>query len=518
LLTSIYTSEALLAYVVLGDGLTEDLRTIRVTYLAATGDTGAVNAFYPAFSPNVVAVGGTTLTLNPDNSYDGEIGWSGSGGGPSQYETEPTYQMLVQNTGYRTIPDVSFLADPSSGAAVYDTYDVSNGDPWDEAGGTSLATPCLAGLMALVNQGRVAAGSQIFNDSNPAEILNALYSAPSSDFHDDLGGSNGTSKTGLLDPSRYDMVTGLGSPIANLLVPYLINWKALSFSTDSLPESTVGVDYNQTISASGGSGSLNVTYKVTSGTIPTGLNFNAANNQLVISGTPTESGTVDFDVTVTDSIGYSFTQSYTLTINPAVSITPDSIPEGTVDEDYGEIIAASGGTGNVSVGFEITAGSIPSGLDFTVSGNELTIEGIPSFSGSVSFVVTATDAVGAVTQQGYTLTINPASGPVNISSDVSVKRSGFSYNFALHEFVQTITLTNTSSSTLFGSLALQLTSLSSNATLANADGTFEGDPVIDFLSAGQSLAAGQSITVTLYFKDPTLHSITYGTQVWQNLS
>jgi hypothetical protein len=100
-----------------------------------------------------------------------------------------------------------------------------------------------------------------------------------------------------------------------------------------------------------------------------------------------------------------------------------------------------------------------------------------------------------------------------------VSRSGFRYDFVHHDFVQTITITNTSGSALLGPLALQLTNLSSNATLANASGTdANGNPYIDFTTPSGQLAAGQSITVTLYFKDPTLKAITYGTQVWEGLS
>jgi hypothetical protein len=86
-----------------------------VTFVASTGDYGAADPEYPAFSPNVVAVGGTSLTLSANNSYNGETGWGyysnavgtfiGSGGGISLYEAEPAFQQGVQSTGYRTTPD-----------------------------------------------------------------------------------------------------------------------------------------------------------------------------------------------------------------------------------------------------------------------------------------------------------------------------------------------------------------------------------------------------------------------------
>ena len=129
-----------------------------VTFLAATGDYGAPSG-YPAYSPNVVAVGGTTLFVNPDSSYNSELGWSGSGGGQSLYESEPTYQQSVESSGARENPDVSFEADPNTGVPVYDTYDFGAANPWAQIGGTSLATPCWGALVAIADQMRATQGS-----------------------------------------------------------------------------------------------------------------------------------------------------------------------------------------------------------------------------------------------------------------------------------------------------------------------------------------------------------------------
>ena len=128
-----------------------------VTFFAATGDTGEP-AGYPAYSPNVVAVGGTSLTLS-GSAYQGETGWSGSGGGISLYESQPSYQqgVVTQSSAYRTAPDVAMDANPGTGVAIYDSYDYPS-NPWLQIGGTSLATPLWAGLMAVVDQGRSLAG------------------------------------------------------------------------------------------------------------------------------------------------------------------------------------------------------------------------------------------------------------------------------------------------------------------------------------------------------------------------
>src|SRR5271157_3262093 len=82
-----------------------------VAFVFSTGDSGAP-AEYPAYSPNVVAVGGTSLyTKSIKGQYGSEIGWSGSGGGVSLYEPTPSYQSSNEvNYGMRSVPDVSWLA------------------------------------------------------------------------------------------------------------------------------------------------------------------------------------------------------------------------------------------------------------------------------------------------------------------------------------------------------------------------------------------------------------------------
>ena len=164
-----------------------------VVITASAGDSG-YGARYPAASPYVVAVGGTSLSLNADNSYKSETAWSGTGSGCSAYEAKPSSQA-----GYgcarRTIADVSADADPNSGAAVYDTYGYSG---WVQVGGTSLASPLIAAVYALSG-----------NTSNGA----APYANPTA-LHDVTSGSNGSCSPSYLCTAGvgYDGPTGLGSP------------------------------------------------------------------------------------------------------------------------------------------------------------------------------------------------------------------------------------------------------------------------------------------------------------------
>ena len=191
-----------------------------ITFVASTGDAGQP-AGYPAYSPNVVAVGGTTLNVSGSN-YVSETGWSKSGGGKSLYEAQPTYQkgVVTQSTTRRTTPDVSMDADPNTGVAVYDSWDFPT-SPWFQVGGTSLSAPMFAGLVAVADQGRTAAGLTGLDGAN--DTLPKLYAASALDFNDITSGNNG-----FAAGAGYDLVTGRGTPIANKLVYDLAGWGTVS--------------------------------------------------------------------------------------------------------------------------------------------------------------------------------------------------------------------------------------------------------------------------------------------------
>ena len=117
------------------------------SFFAASGDH-ADNVSWPACSPNVVGVGGTTLNFYSNGSFASETVWNegngwATGGGVSAYETEPSYQVSygVQGTnGYRGVPDVSF--DAGEGVSVYCSSPSEFGTGWLTLGGTSLGASC----------------------------------------------------------------------------------------------------------------------------------------------------------------------------------------------------------------------------------------------------------------------------------------------------------------------------------------------------------------------------------------
>jgi hypothetical protein len=188
-----------------------------VTFVASSGDSGGGVVEYPSSSPNVLAVGGTTLSVTAQGAYVSESGWSGSGGGYSAGESDPSWQQAAQTaggvqTGARTTPDVAWDGNPNSGVSVYDSVPYGTQSGWFTVGGTSAGSPAWAGLIAIANQGLALAHVSLLSNASAS-----LYQLPASDFHDITTGSNGYSAG-----TGYDLVTGLGSPRANLVVAGLV--------------------------------------------------------------------------------------------------------------------------------------------------------------------------------------------------------------------------------------------------------------------------------------------------------
>jgi subtilase family serine protease len=191
-----------------------------VAFFASSGDSGSVS--YPAASPYVIGVGGTTLHLdNTGNLISAETAWSGGGGGISVYENEPSYQSsygITTTGGNRGIPDVSYNADPNTGISVYDSVGYQGQKGWFIVGGTSAGSPQWAALAAIA--------------APTVPVSSALYNAASTTTTDSTTGkteyvlnyrdiTSGSNSSGYSSGPGYDLVTGLGSPLANNLIPHL---------------------------------------------------------------------------------------------------------------------------------------------------------------------------------------------------------------------------------------------------------------------------------------------------------
>jgi subtilase family serine protease len=171
-----------------------------VAITVSSGDFGFTAAQFPAVLRTVVAVGGTALRRTTAGRGWSESAWFGSGSGCSAWIAKPSWQK-DPNCQMRTTADVSAVADPDTGLAVYDTYGLGSDNGWIVVGGTSASAPFVAGVIALgPAPGRYATAQR-------------FYSRPKT-LRDVVGGSNGFCGgdylcTGL---PGYDAPTGLGTP------------------------------------------------------------------------------------------------------------------------------------------------------------------------------------------------------------------------------------------------------------------------------------------------------------------
>ncbi len=243
------------------------------------------------------------------------------------------------------MPDVSADADPDSGVYVYDTWNEGQGGSWWQVGGTSLSSPLWAGMMSIVDQGRVLAGESTLDGYS--QTLPMLYSLPSSDFHDVTTGSNGTYSAA----PGYDLVTGLGTPVANLLVPALAGYGSTSPAVSTPSTLNVAENGSSTLSTANGNAITltdpfsagaadSLTLSVSDGTLTlgstTGLTFTSGTNG---SSSFTVSGTIanlnaDLDssgLTYQPTLNYNGSDSLLVSLtDPGESLTGSSSVSITV--------------------------------------------------------------------------------------------------------------------------------------------------------------------------------------------
>lgn len=355
-----------------------------VTFVASTGDSGRPGG-YPAFSKNVVAVGGTRLTLGSGGTYASETGWSYSGGGISTVESKPTYQSSVtQSTTKRTIPDVSFDADPNSGVAVYDSYANGNSSPWEQIGGTSFSAPAWGAIIAIANQGRVINGLGTLNGAT--QTLPMLYALSASDFHDVTSGSNGYSAT-----AGYDLVTGRGSPYANRVAADLSGTATTNTGDAYEPDNTQATAANL--------GTVSGTQNWSSLSINTSTDVDWYQFTTSATGTSTNSVQIDFTNTsgnlslyLYDSAGNLLGTSTTTANQEKISLS--GLAAGSY---FVKVIGVNGATNS---NYSLTANApVPTTSSTTFSATDLPL-GIYDFTTTVSEITVPTDiAISKLTVQ-----------------------------------------------------------------------------------------------------------------------
>ncbi len=533
-----------------------------MTFVVASGDTGAYGddpngdpygftPAWPAASPDVLAVGGTNLSINADNTYGSEIGWGhgpdnplyptlgsgpqgGSGGGVSAYEPEPNWQQQVLPQGIdfidgRAVPDVSWNADYATALPVYYSNVCTHGSDsvgWTAWGGTSIAAPQWAGLLAIVNQGRAQAIQPAL--TGYTETLPALYNLANNsttyarDFHDITSGNNGyPAGTG------YDLVTGLGTPIANNLVPDLVNYESQLVVT-SEPQSSVTAGsplINFTVKVEDGFNDVVTSYnglvKVALANNPGGSTFNPI-TMTAHNGVATFSGLALNKV----STGYTFTataDSLTPTTTTTITVTPAAVsqlvitaqppqPPGSVavGVPFGLTIAAEDQYNNVNPTYatSVTIALLNNPGQSTLSGT-LTVNpvnGVATFSGLTlnnignGYTIQATSGSLTVTTNPFNVTArptfvwaNPAGGDWNTPSNwTGGVVPGMNDNAVIPDSFGSITVTYSSGTS-------EIHSLTDAETLQISGGSFQIDVAStanNITQTGGTLTGAGDLTVS----------------------
>jgi hypothetical protein len=178
-----------------------------IAITVSSGDSG-YGVQVPAAFNTVVAVGGTSLKPAPTTARGWtETAWSGAGSGCSALVSQQTWQSGLSSCGKRSVADVSAVADPATGVAVYDSYGSTGGANWYVFGGTSVAAPIIGAVYALSGDTSGASGY-------PAD--KAYSAANSGGLFDVIGGTNakGKCRFGNLCSAvkGYDGPTGMGTP------------------------------------------------------------------------------------------------------------------------------------------------------------------------------------------------------------------------------------------------------------------------------------------------------------------
>ena len=297
-------------YISFNDSIFLELASQGQGCFAASGDSGGV-VLAPSDEPYLTSVGITILSTDASGNYVSEVGSSISGGGPSTYESIPSYQIGIASgtsnasTTMRNTPDVAGNGDSSSADAGY------VGGSWEGVYGSSFSTPVWASFIARVNQARTTPigliNSTIYNIAKGSRYV--------TDFHDITTGSNGYQAV-----TGYDLVTGLGSFNGANLYNDLVSSQAPSGLTASPGNAQVVLSWNVVSSA--------VSYNIYRGTTNGGpyptLVHNVTTNSYTNTGL-TNGTTYYYVVTTVTTTGEESSYSSQAYATP---IAPPSAPTG----------------------------------------------------------------------------------------------------------------------------------------------------------------------------------------------
>jgi subtilase family serine protease len=297
-----------------------------MTYVAAAGDAGA-KVLWPAVSPHVVAVGGTTLSYSSAGGHRSEVVWTGTGGGVSEYTALPTYQATVPGMDtlkFRSVNDVTFNGDPATGQYLAVIAPGSTATKWLSAGGTSLSTAQWAGIFALANAQRAQVAQHPLGA--PHALLYGLASQPEAyakDFDDVTQGSDGSCAS-CFAWVGYDSPSGLGTPnITSLLSALVATPSPDATATLAVDPTGPAIAVSSMMSVAGEplSGTISFsditsdTLLITISNVPSGMTFTVSGPTLVANWASPVTGNYKLNVAAKDADGKTAVAVVSVTVS-----------------------------------------------------------------------------------------------------------------------------------------------------------------------------------------------------------
>ncbi len=378
-----------------------------VAVVVASGDSGFGTEF-PAASPSVTAVGGTSLSQSTDLGLRSanalETVWSGAGAGCSAYEPKPSWQA-DPSCSRRMVTDVSAVADPNTGVWVYDTY--GTGFTWAAFGGTSVATPIISSMYALA--GNASGGSTV-----PAS---AAYTNPGS-LYPVTSGTDGSCAVAYMcnaaaSVNGYNGPTGLGTPGGSPNSLAAFSTAPTAPTAPGPPTSVTATPANGSVALSwsapaSNGGSAILGYNVFEGTSPGGESATALNGGSPITGTTypvsglTNGTKYYFTVAAVNSFGSTTGSEVTATpvsLGVPGSPTLNSATANTSSVTLGWSAPSSNG-GSAILGYNVFVGTAPGGESSTpvnsllITGSGATVNSLNSGT-RYYFTVRAVNSVGS---------------------------------------------------------------------------------------------------------------------------
>jgi hypothetical protein len=374
--------------------------------------TGATNSMVTVPNSSSLALsGGMTLEawVDPSSLNSPDAGWCAAVSKDHPNSVNDVSYALYAAAGTATPPAAHILAGSND-------VGVSGGSPLPLNTWTFLAATYDGATMKIYVNGTLA--GSMAQTGAVTEVNAPLH----------IGGDwSGEMFTGLIDEVRVyngaltqsQIQSDMNTPIASL-----------TLGPSTLPGDTINVPYNQTITTTGGTGTVNLVVSNVQNAVA-GLSVPGSGaNALAITGTPTATGTETFTVTAADQAGKTTTANYSVTVNPAITLSPTSLAPGTAQSVFKQTIRASGGTGTVTLVTSNVQNPVP-GLNVPASDTtELNINGTPTAAGIETFTVTATDGVGATTTINYSITINPPVVVTPATLPVGTVNDPYGFTFA----------------------------------------------------------------------------------------